>query len=67
MNNYAWNPASGKAPEVSGEYLLSIKRYSKKFVTVRRYDAVTHLWQDTPFCDEILAWCELPPIYGEGK
>ena len=66
MNNYTWYPASGKAPKESGDYLLSIKRYGKKFMAIRHYDIVTHLWQDTPFCDEILAWGELPPMYGEG-
>ena len=64
MNNYTWHPASGKMPEVSGDYLLSIKRYGKKFMAIHHYDIVTRLW-DMPFCDEILAWCELPPMYGE--
>lgn len=66
MNNYAWNSASEKTPEESKDYILSIKRYGKKFMAIRHYNTTSHLWEDTPFCDEILAWCELPPMYGEG-
>ena len=61
-----WIPVTERLPEVSGEYLVTVKWVTgESDVDVYEYDARHKTWNDGESAggERAVAWCELPEPY----